>query len=189
MLKRSANPPGIGLVPTRDKRLHGLVCLPHLPLLTAQDDGMKIALTISLPDNLIGRKRIRANAEQRPPDAFGNSRSDQGTSPIFKFVSNLNEILSQFGILLNTGPRKRPSCISIVWKQNPFMRDHVHILPDLLCRKRKEKFPRQMRWLILEHENRIRTASIHTLTRFLLRRQFDFDGAKISGISARRTRH
>ena len=136
-----------------------------------------MTLAISLPNNLVGCKRIRANAEQRPPDAFGNNRSDQSASPRFQFAFNLNEILSEFGILLNAGPGKRSSCISIIRKQNPFMRGHIPIFPYLLCCKRKEKFPRQIRWLILEHENRIRAASIHALTRFLVRRQFNFDRA------------
>ena len=144
-----------------------------------------MALAISLPNHLVRRERIRTNAEQRPPDAFGNSRSDQSAFSRFKLASDLNEILSQFGILLNTGPRKRSSCISIIRKQNPFMRSHIPIFPYLLCCKRKEKFPGQMRWLILEHENRICSASIHALTRFLVRRQFDFDGAiEISSIPA-----
>ena len=62
------------------------------------------------------------------------------------------------------------------------MRGHIPILPDLLCRKRKEKFPRQMSWLIREHKNRIRTTRIHALARFLIGRQFNFDRA----IEARR---
>ena len=77
ILKGSLNPMRVIFTPARNKRMHRLIALPHLPIYIAQHCRVKLVLPICLPNHFVRGKRIWTNTEQCPPISSIHSRSEK----------------------------------------------------------------------------------------------------------------